>query len=507
MVVWGNTQLAVVVPLLDYMPTPRVIASRYALGDAIGRGGMGTVWRADDLQLERPVAVKEVFHSDPNRLIREARAAARLSHPNAITVFDVLEEDGNAYLVMELVSAMDLAALVLRDGPLPVSQVASIGVALCDVLAAAHAQGIVHRDVKPANVMIGSDTVKLTDFGIATVADFTAITALGTVLGSPNYMSPEQAAGEDTVGPATDLWSLGATLYYAVEGIPPFARPEAIAVMTALASEPPRPPELAGPALGSVLLALLTRDPAARPSLEWVRARLAAIAAGTAAAADADAADAVFLAPKWSSDDQIGAKNPGQWAAAVFLGAVVLAVTLAAAVFVIPRHSDRPASTSAAAARPSAPPTTAVAVPAGWVPYRDPATGYTIVHPPGWQVERRSSTITDFRDPGSSTYLRVDWTDHPGPSAEAAWRALAASFAATHAGYAEIGIAPMQYKTFPAATWEFGYEQRGARLHAIDLGMVIGRYGFALNFQTDEQDWAASQPTFDAFKASFTPPA
>src|SRR4051812_45907196 len=207
----------------------RVIASRYALGDPIGHGGMGTVWRADDLHLQRPVAVKEVFHSDPTRLIREARAAARLGHPNAITVFDVLEEDGHAYLVMELVDAVDLAALVTREGPLPVRTGASIGGALCDALAAAHAQGIVHRDVKPANVLVGPSSgsgagaaaaagagaVKLTDFGIASVSDLTAITALGTVLGSPNYMSPEQASGVD-VGPETDVWSLGATLYYAV---------------------------------------------------------------------------------------------------------------------------------------------------------------------------------------------------------------------------------------------------------------------------------------------------
>src|SRR5436190_16402379 len=171
------------------MSPDRVIATRYALRDPIGRGGMGTVWRADDLYLERPVAVKEVFHTDPTRLIREAQAAARLSHPSAITVFDVLEEDGNAYLVMELVDAVDLSALVLRDGPLPVERVAAIGVALCDVLAAAHEEGIVHGDVERANVLIAvaGGSVKLTDFGIASVADLTAITALGTVLGSPNY--------------------------------------------------------------------------------------------------------------------------------------------------------------------------------------------------------------------------------------------------------------------------------------------------------------------------------
>ena len=478
----------------------RVIASRYALGEAIGHGGMGTVWRADDLFLQRPVAVKEVFHSDPTRLIREARAAARLSHPSAITVFDVLEEDGNAYLVMELVDAVDLSALVLRDGPLPVAQVASIGVALSDALAAAHAQGIVHRDVKPANVLVGTDggaTVKLTDFGIASVSDLSAITALGTVLGSPNYMSPEQAAG-GSVGPATDLWSLGATLYYAVEGIPPFPRTEAIAVMTAVATEPPRLPVRAGP-LRPVLLALLTRDVESRPPLDWVAAALAEVASGAGPTAE-------FSARQWGPDPQPRAKNRGRHAIPVGAGIAALALIVAAAAFALPRLGGRPApSPGSAVARAAAPPTTAAA-PTGWVPYRDAATGYTLVHPPGWQVERRSSTITDFRDPSSSTYLRVDWTDHPGPSAEAAWRALALAFAASHAGYAEIGIAPTQYKTFPAATWEFGCEKGGSRLHAVDLGMVTGRYGFALNFQTSESDWTAAQPVFEAFKASFTPP-
>ena len=483
------------------------------------------VWRAEDLYLERPVAVKEVFHGDSSRLLREGRAAARLSHPAAVTVFDVLEEDGNAYLVMELVDAVNLAELVTRDGPLPVDRVVAVGLALVDALAAAHAQGIVHRDVKPANVLVRADgRVKLGDFGIAAGTDLSAITVTGAVLGSPNYMSPEQAQGlRDAVGPATDLWSLGATLYYAVEGVAPFVRPESIAVLTAVVGSPPRPPQLAGP-LASLLTDLLAKNPADRPSLASVRAQLVAIAAGkvTVAApvraatpvpapapAPAPALPAPALPAPTTSPVPVPGSVPmsastrrGSRVAVIAVGLTALVLLGVAGVLLANRHrrsssSATPPTTAAAAS--------AVGVPAGWVTYRDPATGFSIPHPPGWTVARNGS-LTDFRDPASSTYLRVDWTDHPGPSAEGAWRTLAASFGASHSGYTEIGIQPTSYKGMPAATWEYAYDERGARLHAVDLGMVTGRYGFALNFQTTDGSWAASQPLFQAFQAGFSPP-
>ncbi|MDP9070191.1 MAG: DUF1795 domain-containing protein, partial [Actinomycetota bacterium] len=170
------------------------------------------------------------------------------------------------------------------------------------------------------------------------------------------------------------------------------------------------------------------------------------------------------------------------------------------------------APSTTAGARPRAAPSTTrvtqvAGVPANWVSYTDPATGYRIAHPPTWRVRPLDRTRTDITDPDTGSYLRVDWTDKPGPSPEADWERQSPSFGSRHAGYQELRIDPTTYKGFPAAEWEYAYSSGGARLHAIDLGFVTGRYGFALNFQTPEAIWQESQPTFEAFKAAFQPPA
>jgi len=154
-------------------------------------------------------------------------------------------------------------------------------------------------------------------------------------------------------------------------------------------------------------------------------------------------------------------------------------------------------------------PTTAApeGAPPGWVTYTDPKVGYRIAHPPGWRVTPLDGTRTDITDPGTGTYLRVDWTDKPGPSPEGAWESLSRSFGARHEAYQEIRIEPTTYKGFDAALWEYAYTSGGARLHAVNLGMVTGRYGFALNFQAAESRWAESQDEFEAFKASFQVPS
>src|SRR4051812_47118476 len=194
----------------------RVVAERYVLREQIGRGGTGTVWRADDLLLERQVAVKEValpissVDGDETqtraRVLREARAAARLSHPSAVTVYDVVDGDDHVYLVMELVDAPTLSEYVVAKGPLSPAEAARIGIEVLGPLGAAHGEGIVHRDVKPSNVLVtGHPGAKLADFGIASVRDDPSLTRTGMLLGSPPYMAPEQAEG-DGIGPATDMW-------------------------------------------------------------------------------------------------------------------------------------------------------------------------------------------------------------------------------------------------------------------------------------------------------------
>ncbi len=255
--------------------TGRVIAGRYRLKEPIGRGAMGTVWRAWDEILDREVAVKELRISeslDPDerakayqRTHREARTAARLSHPGVVTVFDVAEEDGRPWIIMELVAARSLDQIISRDGPMPPHHAADAGRQLLAALATAHAAGVLHRDVKPSNVLIAdSGRAVLTDFGIATFQGDPKLTQTGMVMGSPGFTAPERIQGNPAT-PASDLWSLGATLYAAVEGHGPFDRAGgAITTMSAIInSDPPPAPVAAG--LGPVIDALLRRNPADRP--------------------------------------------------------------------------------------------------------------------------------------------------------------------------------------------------------------------------------------------------
>ncbi|MDP9072790.1 MAG: serine/threonine protein kinase, partial [Actinomycetota bacterium] len=200
------------------------IAGRYRLVGAIGKGGSGVVWRAEDLRLQRQVAMKELFprvgieESERRRLqhgvLREARAAARLHHPGAVAVYDVVEDGDRQFIVMELVEAPDLSQVVADGGPRSPARTAALGLELLDVLQAAHRAGIVHRDVKPGNVLVpDGDRCRLSDFGIASLIDDPSITATGMIKGTPSYMSPEQAMA-GPIGAATDLWSLAATLYF-----------------------------------------------------------------------------------------------------------------------------------------------------------------------------------------------------------------------------------------------------------------------------------------------------
>src|SRR5829696_5477913 len=265
----------------------RVVGGRYALSDVLGRGGMGTVWLATDQVLERQVALKEVTFSvdlsDEDRRIlrertmREARAAARLDHPCVTTVYDVVEDGGKPWLVMERVSARSLQDILEEQGPLPPAAVARIGLDVLAALEAAHEAGIVHRDVKPANVLVARDGgACLTDFGIATATGDSSLTTGGALIGSPSYMAPERAYGDEPK-PPVDLWSLGATLYAAVEGRPPFDRGEAMATLMAVVSEHPAAMLRAGP-LEPVLRGLLTKDPDQRSTVAAARQQLSAVA-------------------------------------------------------------------------------------------------------------------------------------------------------------------------------------------------------------------------------------
>ncbi|MFH8471338.1 protein kinase [Streptomyces sp. NPDC018000] len=261
----------------------RLLAGRYRLGEVLGRGGMGTVWRAVDETLGRAVAVKElrfpsaIDEDEKRRLItrtlREAKAIARIRNNGAVTVYDVVDEDDRPWIVMELIEGKSLAEAIREDGVLTPKRAAEVGLAILDVLQSAHREGILHRDVKPSNVLIAEDgRVVLTDFGIAQVEGDPSVTSTGMLVGAPSYISPERARGHKP-GPPADLWSLGGLLYASVEGSPPYDKGSAIATLTAVMTEPLDPPKNAGP-LEEVIYGLLAKDPDQRLDDAGARALL-----------------------------------------------------------------------------------------------------------------------------------------------------------------------------------------------------------------------------------------
>ncbi|MEE1942250.1 protein kinase [Streptomyces sp. TRM 70361] len=278
----------------------RVVDGRFELLERLGSGGMGTVWRARDTVLDRQVALKEVRPPDPaldgdggggedgegpasrrlrERVLREARALARISHPHVVTVHHIVDSRPHPWIVMELLPGRSLQDL-LGGGPPAPREVARIGRQLLSALRAAHAAGILHRDVKPANVLLRPDgSAVLTDFGIAALRGSASLTMTGEIIGSPEYIAPERIRGDGGDTPAADLWSLAMTLYVCAEGVSPLRRGSALATLAAVLDDPVPEPVRAGP-LAPALTAMLVRDPAARPDAERFDALLAAAEAG-----------------------------------------------------------------------------------------------------------------------------------------------------------------------------------------------------------------------------------
>ncbi len=337
----------------------RLIAGKYRLKEVLGRGSIGVVWRARDESLDRDVAIKEVrlpqgVESDMvdslhARTLREARSAARLSHPGIIVIHEVVRHEDQPWIVMELVRGRTLQQIIENDWPPSPERTAELGVKILAGLRAAHAAGVVHRDIKPSNVLIDDERAVITDFGIAALDGGTVLTRTGSLLGTPAYMSPEQARGE-TATAASDLWSLGATLYAVVEGRAPYAGESLAAVLVSVVSADPPPPVRAGP-LTPVLAALLAKDPDLRASAEEAAERLALVAAGGSAderprelTADRPVPSPVVYEPTrdWVRQDATvpaGARWP-RLARPVALGALIgLAVPLIAAAVWLPGRS------------------------------------------------------------------------------------------------------------------------------------------------------------------------
>jgi eukaryotic-like serine/threonine-protein kinase len=531
----------------------RTIGGRYRLDRTIGSGGMGTVWAGTDELLGRQVAVKEVRfppelgereqHELRERTMREARATAKLSHPNVVTTYDVVEEDDRPYIVMELLPTRSLSTVLREDGPLPPHRVAQIGVEMLSALEASHKQGVVHRDVKPGNVLLTTDgRAVLTDFGIATMAGDPALTSTGVVLGSPSYMSPEQARGKRP-GAVADLWSLGATLYSAVEGRPPFDAENALGTLTAVISDPVPTPRVEGP-LREAILGLLRKDPDERIDIPTARGLLAKAAANrsetattvpTVAAAGAlDRAGRTEALPmgappapaddrrRYETDErEYGPKRrSGLLLAAlvvamlVIAGLVVLALTDPGAGGEDPQAERSPKESASStppettAEETTAPPSSTAeetpagtGVPDGYQRYEGP-TGFSLAVPEGWTATESGPNQVDVQDPNSSRFIRLGWTDQPKKDPKKDWEEQEKRLHAEQPDYQRISIETVEYNGWKAADWEFTI----GSVHVRDRGFVPAKdQGYAIYLSTPEGDWTGSQDTWETAVGTFQP--
>jgi serine/threonine protein kinase len=529
---------------MDATDQKRTIGGRYRLDRSIGAGGMGTVWEGYDQLLGRQVAVKEVRFPPElgdreiadlrERTMREARATARLSHPNVVTTYDVVEEDDRPWIVMELLASRSLAQVLREDGPLPPARAAQVGLDMLGALESSHAQGVVHRDVKPSNVLIAPDgRAVLTDFGIATSAGDPALTSTGMVLGSPAYMSPERARGLP-FGPESDLWSLGATLFAAAEGRPPFETDNALGTLTSVIADPV-PPLSAGGPLAEAVEGLLRKDPADRAGIagtrEALRRATAERAAPVATTLRAPVAaygpdqgrtqvvDAAALGAPSAAEPSVAGRRRGRGGliAALVLAGLVLAVLVALAVRAAhdgspsatppAKHSSTPSTTASHPTTSSPPPSTSAptnGLPAGFHLYTDP-TGFSVGVPDGWAGSPSSATAIDFKDPHSSAFLRIDRTDHPKGDPKKDWEEQEKSVSKTLPNYQRISIESVDYRGWKAADWEFTFGSTGT-IHVRNRGFVTDpNHGYAIYLSTPDSDWAGSQQVFQVATDSFTP--
>jgi eukaryotic-like serine/threonine-protein kinase len=536
--------------------TDRIIADRYVLSARLGRGGMSVVWRAQDQVLGREVAVKEVVlpatMADQERrlaqarVLREARAAARLNHPGAVALYDVVWDRGLAFIVMELVDAPTLAELVAAQGPLPPMRVAEIGAQLASALEAAHAAGIVHRDVKPANVMVpGHGPAKLADFGVASLAGDPRLTSTGLAIGSPAYMAPEQARGEAS-GPPADFWALGATLFYAVEGEPPFDRGTSIATLAAVANEPPPSPRRAGP-LTDLLTALLAKDPAARPSGPKVRAWLSWLqVVAPTAPPPAQRPSRPVLPPAPPVPRRVGRRLLAM--VAVLLAAGVLTVWLIGP-FQADRVEERAApattgghagvgpgaeraapaatrsgpavtgttqpasSTTRKPAKTQAPATPTIVappsgLPAGWRTFTNRAGSNRVGVPPGFGTRTRqryhATVLEELGGARRVVTVRSQNPSAPLPQASRDYRAWARR---SLAAFREVRYAENQtYAGRPGAVvFEYEAVRDGRQVHVRHVNVKGRTWGYNVELIVPAAQWVASQTLARQFEEAFEP--
>lgn len=497
---------------------------------------MGIVWRAHDELLDRPVAVKEVLYHPISeedrreftlRTMREARAAGRIDHPNVVVVHDVIEEDGRPWIVMQLVKARSLGEVLREHGPLVPERAAAIGLQVLDALRTAHASGVLHRDVKPENVLISADNrVVLTDFGIATLPDETTLTTTGSISGTAAFLPPERLKGRPAT-PESDLWSLGATLYAAVEGRAPFDRGTPIATMAAVLNDELEPPRRAG-ALAPVIEGLLRKDPVERIDAVEAADLLTAAAAGEqigprpAPTAPPPVTDATAPVAPGAPDLRAGRRvivlGLLPLLAATALGAggwygyrMVKAQPLAAPPTPTPRPSAPSASPSPghdASPSPSRLPSPAPGkLPRGWRTHRDPL-GFSMALPRGWAPYRREAARVWFRGPNARDYLLIDLTpwEEDDPVAQLTRVERTSTARNLLPGYERVRLEPGRYLGVPAADWEFTFTPSHGKVRVLDRGFRLadGRC-FAIYWQVLDSRWTTGLSYFRVFTSTFRP--
>ncbi|MCY1136396.1 serine/threonine-protein kinase [Actinoplanes sp. Pm04-4] len=483
-----------------------LVGGRYRLLELIGSGGMGRVWRAQDELLQRVVAVKEITVASTALLatqtMREARAAARLDHPGVINVYDVVWQQGRSWLVMEYVKGRSLQEAVQADGPLPPREVARLGLRVLSALRSAHSGGVLHRDVKPGNVLLAADgRVVLTDFGLAVIGDREP-GGPDPLLGSPHYVAPEQLRTQQTGTPA-DLWSLGATLYTAVEGRPPFARDDVEASVQALLNDDPDPPRRAGP-LAALLLALLDKNPQSRPDGERTAAWLETVAvpAGGTAFAPVARGIAKVTAPR---------RRPRT---AVIAGISLALLATGGAAYAARSHQTGPVRPAAveSAAPPVAPAGPAgdlcglgadrqpvvvttghvpAGLPAGWIWSRDPA-GFALALPAGW-LRSTSGNEVCFGDPAGRRAFKVNQSPVRTQQPLAYWQAREKD--GDLPGYRRISMGVLMLKR-GGADWEYTWQpDSGTTLHERRVLIATSdERSYLLRWTTAAPDWVRALP-------------
>ncbi|MFE4383343.1 serine/threonine-protein kinase [Streptomyces cyaneofuscatus] len=537
-----------------------VLAGRYRLGEVLGRGGMGKVWRAHDEVLHRTVAVKELtaglYVAEADRLVlhartqKEARAAARITHPGVVTVHDVIEYDKRPWIVMQYVDGPSLADEAKEKGDIAPREAARIGLHVLSALRAAHSAGVLHRDVKPGNVLLArGGQVLLTDFGIAAIEGDSTITRTGELVGSIDYLAPERVRGGDP-GPASDLWSLGATLYTAVEGRSPFRRTSPISTMQAVVTEEPPPPVNAGP-LGPVITALLRKDPADRPTaaeteqmlldaMEGREPRSAQAHVPTQrvpeedrfvyAGADGSTARLPGTVPSPPAPNAPVAGHPStpvtrragsrRWRTVlvVVVAAAVLGGAGGLAAMKYGQGASADGRTTTAPTAPTTPRTTppptatdpAPEIPDGWRRVDDPA-GFSLVVPEDWTREVNEGQI-DYTPDGGAHRIRISVDpdpdfDHPYLHMQNMEEQLADRLP----GYQRIRLEKNDFRDRPGSLWEFTWHETqdhaGPR-HGIDQMYYGGSGGpeYALYLTAPQEGWETSREKFDIMLRSWRAP-